>query len=162
MKRIAIKQRDRLKGWLDELLEDHGAKVLVILLGLLVVIPVGITWRYLETTADVANDARHASRTNRRLIHEVRLLTESIAALQVETNEAIIDSCQHNGNSVRRILREEQQAAITSPDDPRLRALFPSVPLAVVAQIVREGNQRHRDRLRVLAPVPCKVQYPSP
>lgn len=162
MKRIAIKQRDRVKARLDRLLDDHGAKVLVILLGLLVVVPAGITWRYLTTTADVASEARTISKTNRRLIHEVRALTESVAELQIQTNEALIESCQHNGNSVRRILREEQLAAITPPDDPRLRVLFPSVPLAIVAQFVREDNQRHKERLRVLAPVPCRAQYPNP
>jgi len=161
MRRIVAKQRDRMKARLERLLDDHGAKVLVILIGLLVVVPAAITWRYLTTTAAVADEARTASRASRRLGQENRRLTERLARLQRQTTEALIESCRHNGNSVRRILREEQRAALTAPGDPRLHVLFPNVPPAAVARIIREGNRLHRERIHALHRVPCRAQYAS-
>lgn len=155
MRRIVVKQRDRMKARLDRLLDDHGAKVLVILLGLLVVLPAAITWRYLTTTATVADSAKTSAEESKAASH-------AVARLQRRTNEALIESCERNGNSVRQILREEQRAALTSPDDPRLHVLFPNTPPAIVAGFVREGNAQHRERLHKLAPVPCRTQYPSP
>jgi len=77
-----------------------------------------------------------------------------------ELRDGLVESCEKNGNPLREVLREEQHAQITSPQDPRIQALFPNLPLAVIMPIVERGNAEHRQRLRKLHPVDCVSLYP--
>jgi hypothetical protein len=72
------------------------------------------------------------------------------------------ESCKKNGNPLREVLIEEQEAALTSPHDPRIHRLFPDAPPALAERVIREGNREHRERIAKLAPVDCAAQYPLP
>lgn len=158
MRTLAAKHRDRFKGWLDHLLEEHGAKLLVILLALLILLPTGIMWRYLTTTATVADEAKTASQTNRRLARENRHLTERVLALQHETTEGLIEGCAKNGNTVRRILRhrihrEVAQSAKIAPE------LFPQFPPDRLEALIGRSNERALREAQELHPIDCHAQY---
>jgi|SRR6185437_2780455 len=84
------------------------------------------------------------------------------AASESELREALIENCERNGNPLREVLIEEQKAAIESPHDPRIHKLFPDAPTALAEQVIREGNDQHRDRIKLLAPVDCAAQYERP
>lgn len=77
-----------------------------------------------------------------------------------DLRDGLVASCEKNGNTLREVLREEQLAALTDADDPRIRAILPNVPHSVIVAIVRQGNREHRERLRKLRPVDCPSQYP--
>jgi hypothetical protein len=76
--------------------------------------------------------------------------------------DALVDSCEENGNPLREILIEEQEDALQNPHDPRIHELFPQAPIPLAEQIIREGNAQHRERIHRLRPVDCRAQYPPP
>jgi hypothetical protein len=86
--------------------------------------------------------------------------TTTNADFATELRDGLVESCEQNGNPLREVLIEEQEAAIESPHDPRIHALLPDVPQSVIQKIVAEGNAEHRERIKKLQPVACHAQYP--
>jgi hypothetical protein len=86
--------------------------------------------------------------------------TTNNADFATELRDGLVENCQQNGNPLREVLIEEQEAAIESPHDPRIHALLPDVPQPVIQRIVAEGNAEHRERIGKLQPIDCRAQYP--
>jgi len=87
--------------------------------------------------------------------------TTNNADFATELRDGLVENCQQNGNPLREVLIEEQEAAIEDPHDPRIHKLFPDAPLALAEQVIREGNREHRERIKKLQPVDCSAQYPA-
>jgi hypothetical protein len=103
---------------------------------------------------DVSNEAQTLSQ--RTLI-----LSRQNHRFAAELRAGLIENCEKNGNPLREVLIEEQEAAILGPHDPRIHELLPGTPQAVINQIVAEGNREHRERKAKLTPVDCPKLYPS-
>lgn len=99
-----------------------------------------------EEARNAGQAAQQASRSTHRFAAKLR--------------SGLVESCQRNGNPLREVLTEEQEAAITDPHDPQIRELLPTAPQSVINRIIAKGNREHRERIQKLAPVECEKQYP--
>jgi len=86
--------------------------------------------------------------------------SQNTANFSAELREGLVNNCLTNGNPLRVVLIEEQEAAIQNPRDPRIHKLFPDAPIALAEQVIREGNREHRERIKKLQPVACRSAYP--
>lgn len=148
--------------------DPRTKRVLDLVLPLLVTALLGIALLQLGEVRGTANEAKETAATTQVLAHENKEFNQ-------ELTEGLISACEANGNPIRAAEREdlteaiqELRSEITSPNDPRLDALFPNVPPATVDELIREGNEQKRERIKAkedrratIVHVDCANQYPG-
>lgn len=88
---------------------------------------------------------------------EVRKLDQ----LASTTQAGLIESCEINGNSTRRIKRAElKEEVLESHALPA--TYFPGIPPALFHRLIKEKNEKRWARFRQSKPINCVQQYTEP
>lgn len=79
----------------------------------------------------------------------------------VELKEALIESCETNGNPLREVLKEAIEEEIKSSEDfDTIEELLPQTPKYRLEEIVNQQVEKDEERLNKVQPIDCIKQYP--
>lgn len=104
-------------------------------------------------TAGTAMTAKHLAEENQRIAE--------IAAVSAHRLErGLLDGCEHNGNTIRKLLQNRIRAELSSPEKlKQFEELFPHISKSKLAALAKKDDEKKRAEIRRLRPVNCHILY---
>jgi hypothetical protein len=89
--------------------------------------------------------------------------SDETAVFASDLRNALVDSCEINGNAQREVTRQilHEEIADAEHPDPALVAVL-GIPPDQLDALIAESVAKFRARLRRVKPVDCAAQYPKP
>lgn len=79
-----------------------------------------------------------------------------------EVNDALIRSCEKNGNPLREVVRGIIEDEIKQSKEADLTKFFPQFPPSELEKLVKKQNRQRHSRMQEIKPLNCDDQYPEP
>lgn len=73
--------------------------------------------------------------------------------------EGLVESCERNGNPLRKTVQDILRDQIKQSESPLLARFFPQIPKADLDRLIAAQNELRRERIQQIAPVDCQALY---
>lgn len=78
---------------------------------------------------------------------------------QAQINEALVRSCEDNGNPLRMAVQQMLRDQINQSHSTNLERFFPQIPPRKLHRLIHQANEKRRQEIRSIRPVDCNALY---